>query len=136
MNIWLMSANAQKYNHQLAFEEQGFIHWRQIRKFEIGDKVFIYCTKPIGKIMYYAEILEIDVKNSSILSESKYYFRREDFIVGKYVKIKLLSINHTDKLTMEDLKKYGFMAPQGPQRVKSTEEVSYFMSVFKENENV
>ena len=49
---WMISANWKVYNHARAFERWGFIDWRQKSKYNIGDIVYIYCTRPFMKIMY------------------------------------------------------------------------------------
>lgn len=46
---WIISANHNKYDHDKSFEDFGFIDWRQVASFSIGDTVYIYNTKPYSK---------------------------------------------------------------------------------------
>ena len=65
MQYWMISANGKMYDHASAFEKWGYIDWRQNRNYEIGDIVYIYCTKPIKKLMYKTQV----VKESMLFSE-------------------------------------------------------------------
>ena len=43
MTEWMISANAEMYDHSSSFEHFNFIDWRQGNaKFEINDIVYIY----------------------------------------------------------------------------------------------
>lgn len=55
---WIMAANGKKYDHASAFQEWGYIDWKQGVNFEIGDIVYIYCTSPIKKLMYKTEVIK------------------------------------------------------------------------------
>lgn len=49
MTEWIISANAEMYDHSSSFEHYNFIDWRQgATKFEINDIVYIYATRPIS----------------------------------------------------------------------------------------
>lgn len=135
MTVWLMSANAKKYDHQRAFEEQGFIYWRQIRKFNKGDIVFIYCTKPIGKIQYIAKVEEINIPKNVTLSDRKYYSDSNQQRDGYYIKLSLEKMYMGDKLDINDLSRFHFIPPQGPQRISNPDLVEYVKSILKETEN-
>ena len=50
---WILPANGKLYDHARAFQKWGFIDWRQNnRKYQVGDIIYIYCTRPYKKIMY------------------------------------------------------------------------------------
>lgn len=50
---WLISANGNIYDHASAFAKWGYIDWRQgNRKYNIDDNIYIYCTRPLKRIMY------------------------------------------------------------------------------------
>lgn len=52
MQKWLIPADTEKWNHPRLFDENGYIDWNATANYEIGDIVYIYCKKPIGKIMF------------------------------------------------------------------------------------
>lgn len=132
MTEWLMSANAKRYDHQRAFDEQGFVFWRQIRNFAKGDLVYIYCTKPIGRIQYVAEVEEIDLPLEAVVSDKKYYSDVRQQREGKYIKLSLRKTYKGDKLNADDLKQFHFIPPQGPQRINNNGLLKYLKGVFKE----
>lgn len=133
MTVWLMSANSKKYDHQRAFEEQGFIFWRQIRSFAKGDLIYIYCTKPIGRILYFAEVEETDMPLKSVLSDKKYYSDERQQREGNYIKLSLRRTYKGSKLDAADLSKFHFIPPQGPQRINSKELLEYLEAKFEED---
>lgn len=135
MTEWLMSANAKKYNHQRAFDEQGFIYWRQTRNFSKGDIIFIYCTRPIGKIQYMAEVEETDIPMKVVLSDKKYYSNPHQQKEGCYIKLSLKKTYLGPKMDANDLSRFHFRPPQGPQRLKDSALSKYINVVFKEAEN-
>lgn len=49
---WMIAANGTMYDHAEAFQRWGFIDWRQKVKYTIGDVVYIYCTKPLKRVMF------------------------------------------------------------------------------------
>ena len=52
MRHWIIPANPRTYKLDDALRDlNGIIDWRQYNNFEIGDIVFIYCSKPISQII-------------------------------------------------------------------------------------
>lgn len=49
---WLISANGKIYDHVSAFNEFGYIDWRQTANYQIDDIVYIYATRPYMKVMF------------------------------------------------------------------------------------
>lgn len=136
MTEWLMSANAKRYDHQRAFAEQGFIYWRQIRNFSKGDVVYIYCTKPIGKIQYLAVVEEVDIPFQKVSSDKKYYANPQQMKEGNYIKLVLKCLYKGEKMDAADLSRFHFIPPQGPQRISNSELQNYIKTTFaKENNN-
>ena len=58
---WLIPCNTSLYDPFGAFENLSTIDWRQSCKLEIGDIVFIYCTRPYSKIMFMGKVLLTDI---------------------------------------------------------------------------
>ena len=51
---WIISANHNKYDHVRAFKELPYIDWKQNANYSVGDKVFIYSTKPVSAIEFFS----------------------------------------------------------------------------------
>lgn len=135
MTDWLMSANAKKYDHQKAFKEQGYIYWRQIRNFLVGDRIYIYCTKPLGKIQYEAIVEEIGIPFKIAKSDQAYYSDPKTQVEGNYIKLRLQKIYRGEKLDFERLHRLNFIPPQGPQRIGNSKLLEYIKNAFAEEEN-
>lgn len=118
---WMISANGKKYDHATAFQRWGFIDWKQHAKYNVGDTVYIYCTKPFMKVMY-KTVVEIESMTSDeIVDDSMYWYIKEEYekaLDGKYARLRLVQQVDSDMLSLEHLKKYGLKAaPQGTVRV-------------------
>lgn len=127
-NYWLISANSKMYKHAEVFEARGYIDWKQKVKYQQGDLVYIYCTKPDMKVMFKTLVEKVNLKFSEITDDREYWIDikvYEKAQSGTYCRLKLLNQVDTDKLSLENLKKHGLkVAPQGPMRL-SGELVSY-----------
>ena len=78
---WLISANSKIYDHSSSFEHYGFIDWRQGNtKYEIGDIVYIYCTRPLMMLQYKCIVEKIDIHFSQIRDDEEYWFDKEEYI--------------------------------------------------------
>ena len=69
--VWMISANGKMYDHASAFATFGFIDWRQRAKYQIGDIVFIYCTRPAKKVMYKCEVVKCDMLFCECVDDKK-----------------------------------------------------------------
>ena len=123
MSVWVLSANPSMYDHQKAFDEQGYIDWKQTRNFKVGDIVFIYVTKPLSRIRYKTIVTSVD-KSPYIDS---YWLKdiSNDQLGKRYMRLKYLSKCDSDELSLEVLKLHGlYYPPQSPGKAKP-ELVSY-----------
>lgn len=121
---WLISANGKMYNHVAAFDEFGYIDWRQKANYQIGDTVYIYATKPYMKVMFKTIVEKINMTFDEIMDDKKYWINIEEYekaIFGKYARLRLVERVDTDKLSLYDLKEQGLKAaPQGPVKINET----------------
>lgn len=119
---WLISANGRMYNHVAAFDEFGYIDWRQTAKYEVGDIVYIYATKPYMKVMFKTIVEKIDIAFNEITDDKKYWYNKEEYEKsqsGKYTRLRLVERVDSEKLSLYALKEKGLNgAPQGPMKVK------------------
>lgn len=87
---WLISANSSIYDHASSFEHYNFIDWRQgIAKYEIGDIVYIYCTRPLKKIRYKCKVEKKDLEFESIRDDKEYWINEEEYkksLDGKFMR--------------------------------------------------
>lgn len=119
--IWMISANGKMYDHATSFATNGFIDWRQRAKFNIGDIVYIYCTRPLMKVMYKCEVIKHSLRFSECIDDAMFWNDRDEYErskSGKYARLKLLEQVNTNHLDLDALKAHGLSAaPQGPIKV-------------------
>lgn len=135
MNYWIIPANPRRYNLEGALRElNGVIDWRQHNNFEIGDIVYIYCSKPISQIVYKMEVIETNITSKDSIADQKYWETPNEFKTSlsnnRFFRISLLDENITEKLSLEDLLNHGLKgAPQGALKVKQSL-LSYLQEIF------
>lgn len=135
---WLISANSKIYDHSSSFEHYGFIDWRQGNtKYEIGDIVYIYCTRPIMMLQYKCVVEKIDIHFSQIRDDEEYWFDKEEYkksLNGKYMTLRLIEQISNKFLTFEKLLENGLRAaPQGPVKIKDEKLLRYIEKHFTDN---
>ena len=119
---WLIAANHKKYNHDLAFKELDFIDWKQNANYEVGDKVYIYSSRPTSAIKYLVEVIKVDIKGDSIRNDKKYWIDEEQYESGikkgVYARFKLIATFPTNLMTLKDLHDHGIKGNiQGPRKL-------------------
>lgn len=119
---WIISANGKMYDHAKAFEKWGFIDWYQAnRKYSIGDIIYIYCTKPIMRVMYKTKVEKVNMTSSEITNDYEFWINKEKYtnsLSGKFARLKLVDQSYRDELQLSNLKKHGLKAaPQGAFKV-------------------
>lgn len=123
MKYWIIPANSTKYDYFAAFNDKGFIDWTKKSKYEEGDTVYLYCTKPQQKIMYKTVIDKIFTSSNSEVDDRKYWIDKNEFDESKnikkdFIRLKLLKYTDDENLFLENLKDNGLKtAPRGPLRV-------------------
>lgn len=118
---WMISANGKMYDHATAFQRWGYIDWRQRAKYQVGDIVYIYCTKPIKKVMYKTIVEIASMSNEDIVDDTEYWYIKEEHdkaLKGKYARLRLIKQVDSDQLSLPCLMKQGLKAaPQGPVKI-------------------
>lgn len=132
MQKWIISANGKIYNHAAAFAKYGYIDWAQRAKYQVGDEVYIYCSKPHQKIMYKTVVIKTSIPFDNITDDSEFWFNEEKYrnaSSGIYARLKLICQTDNENLSLEKLLKHGMKAaPQGPLRVK--QELAEYIDCF------
>lgn len=123
MGNWIIPANSKRYDFFSAFNNNNFIDWTKKAKYEEGDIVYLYCTKPQQKIMYKTVIDKIFTSSNSEVNDRKYWIDKNEFDESKnikkdFIRLKLLKYTDDENLFLDNLKDNGLKtAPQGPLRV-------------------
>ena len=123
MGNWIIPANSKRYNFFSAFNNNSFIDWTKKAKYEEGDIVYLYCTKPQQKIMYKTVIDKIFTSSNSEVNDRKYWINKNEFDESEnekkdFIRLKLLKYIDDENLFLDNLKDNGLKtAPQGPLRV-------------------
>ena len=123
MGNWIIPANSKRYDFFSAFNNNNFIDWTKKAKYEEGDIVYLYCTKPQQKIMYKTDIDKIFTSSNSEVNDREYWINKNEFDESKnikkdFIRLKLLKYTDDENLFLDNLKDNGLKtAPQGPLRV-------------------
>lgn len=123
MGNWIIPSNSKRYDFFSAFNNNNFIDWTKKAKYEEGDIVYLYCTKPQQKIMYKTVIDKIFTSSNSEVNDRKYWINKNEFDESKnikkdFIRLKLLKYTDDENLFLDNLKDNGLKtAPQGPLRV-------------------
>lgn len=135
---WIISANSKMYDHSSSFEHYGSIDWRQGNaKFEVGDTVYIYCTRPLMMIQYKCIIDKIDLNFDQIRDDKEYWLDEEEYfksIDGKFMTLRLIEQVSNNQMKLENLKANGLKAaPQGPVKIKNVNLQNHIDTYFTDN---
>ncbi len=127
---WILPANGKLYDHAGAFQKWGFIDWRQNnRKYQVGDIIYIYCTRPYKKIMYKTIVEQINLTVDEIVNDYIFWTDKNEYykaLSGMYVRLKLLEQVNTQYLTLENLMNNGLSsAPQSSIKISNEKLLAY-----------
>lgn len=135
MRYWIIPANPKLYRIADAIRDlNGVIDWKQHNNFEVGDIVYIYCSKPISQILYKMEVIATNISREYTIADQQYWRTPSEFKTSlnnnRFYRISLLAENGTDKLTLDDLYNHGLNGvPQGSLVVKEPL-LSYLQEIF------
>ena len=112
MNYWIIPSNSNKFDPAKFFSKyDNEVDWKQSANFEVGDVVYIYCTKPDMRIRYKMEVIETNISFDKSLKDKTCWIDKTEFKAGveknKYFRMKLLATTKSDMLTMDMLHKQG-----------------------------
>ncbi|WP_226092577.1 HNH endonuclease [Dickeya oryzae] len=122
---WLISANSEVYDHTSSFKDYGSIDWRQGRtKYKVLDIVYIYVTKPTGKIQYKCRVTKVNLSSDEIRNDKEYWKNRDEYqksLSGFYMRLELIEQIENPNLSLEKLLKHELKAaPQGTKKLDRT----------------
>jgi len=117
---WIIPASSTTYKHKESFEKNGYIDWKQSCNYKIGDFVYVYLTKPEGRIGFLTRVDNVDIPYGSQTDDSEFWVNGQGTTQeDRFARLTLLLEINEEALKLEELNKHGLVgAPQGPQRVK------------------
>lgn len=123
---WILTADGELYNHDLAFKDMGVIDWVQNHyKYEVDDIVYIYSSKeknnPKQYIKYACIVEKIDIDYEDSIKDDKYWSNPNNIRKDKlFVRLRLLK-ELSNPITLNDLITFGVKTPlQGARRIKDS----------------
>ena len=70
MNYWIIPSNSNKFDlAKFLSKYDNEVDWKQSTNFEVGDVVYIYCTKPDMRIRYKMEVIETNISFDKSLKD-------------------------------------------------------------------
>ena len=110
-------------------KHNNVVDWKQLANFEVGDVVYIYCTKPEMRIRYKMEVVETNIPFSKSLKDEDCWTDKGEYKSGiennKYFRMQLTCYIDTDNLTIMDLHTHGIKGWIQRPRKLSFDDVSY-----------
>ena len=136
MTYWIIPFNPNYFRLADCLREQGYVEWTQRYKYQIGDIVFIYSSKPDSKLIYKMEVTAMNLSASECADDRKYLLNPSEVDANADIALGFrmipLAENTSDKLTLNDLLEHGLKwVPQGGLKVKEPL-LSYICSVFEQ----
>lgn len=133
--IWLIPANSNVYEHSRSFSDYGFVDWKQGNtKYDVGDTVYIYVTRPEKKIKYKCSVEKVKLTAEEIRNDKEYWVNQEkyeDSLSGNFIRLRLVKKANNELLNLDNLRKNGLKnAPQGPKKLNG-ELLDYIQNNFE-----
>ncbi len=130
MNYWIIPSNENKFNlAKFLSTHNNVVDWKQSAKFEVGDVVYIYCTRPQMRIRYKMDVIATDIPSDKAIMDKTCWSDEAEFKSGvendKYFRMKLTSEIDSDFLTMDELHRHGVNGYIQRGRKISKEIISY-----------
>lgn len=121
---WLISANPSVYDHSRSFSEHGFIDWKQGKnKFQVGDVVYIYVSKPDMHLRFKCKVEAINLTSKNIRDDREYWvnpLKYDASCDGLFFRLKLLKRTNSNLLALNQLLQNGLKAaPQSPKKLQN-----------------
>lgn len=131
MSYWIVPWNNRKFNLPDCLNKfDGLVDWRQFNNFGIGDRVFMYCSLPEGRITHLLEVLETNIPYEKSLDDNEFYLEGANW-KGKippkgYVRLTLVSSAPQSSI----LKRHSLVESGMPTNIQSAVKVSGHLLTF------
>ena len=132
MTHWMITYNQKEFDIYNCLQNLGTTDWPQMKnKFQVGDIVYMYCSRPVMRITHKMRITKINVSEHEHKDETPYLSPSYDDSGAPYIRLELISDKKTHLLNREELIKNGMNQYSGRGRQKIEGELlSYIESVF------
>ena len=131
---WLVFARREKCHHREALENLHFIDWTmEYNNFSVGDIVYIYPTNEDG-IKFKTEVVAKNCERK----DGDYWVDKKNIDSYPTYRLELRKEYFGDKLSEEDLRRYGFKGGQSKRRplYNKPEMFAYIETVFNDSTHV
>ena len=130
MEKWIIICNPLKYEVEAAFNTFKIIEWKQSTNVQVGDLVYIYVGKYVGKIKYLCKVNKVNL-SEIINDDTRFTIDGSGFMNhGRYMQLELINSFDEDLLSYRYLKENGLGSVRGPSRMDEKIE-KYISSVIK-----
>jgi len=123
MTQWIIPANPNTYRLEVVLREFPHVDWRQRINIQVGDIVYIYCSRPVSQIKYKMRVTAINLTARQSTADREYWANPSEFDTSlqhnKFFRMILVDKNTTQHLKLDDLLLNGLRAaPQGGIKAK------------------
>lgn len=126
---WFVPTKWTFYNIGASIKENdGLADWGMTGlRFNVGDIIFIYLTKPYMCIKYKMEVVGKDIPHSETLQKPEYSQDPANFMKGKekFFRFKLLETYPDNKYPLSELRNRGLALPRQVMRIRKESLRSY-----------
>ncbi|OGL23559.1 hypothetical protein A2791_01820 [Candidatus Saccharibacteria bacterium RIFCSPHIGHO2_01_FULL_46_30] len=120
MSTWVIASNPATYNAEASLQTNGQMDWVTNNKFEVGDFVYVYEVIPPrgrGGIVYKLEVVADDITMATKIYDRRFWagsiYPKDLESFPRIFRLKLLGEAEDGVISLKELKKRGFTAPQG-----------------------
>ena len=138
MNYWLIPSNNDFFKLDDLLEKRDIISWRQVQRFEVGDIIYIYSSKPFSCIKYQMDVVGANLSFSKYIDDEEYWVDKDYYHTvavnrNNYAEFKLVKrIPQCGALSYPQLKAHGLKTVQIAQRLNG-ELLGYILDVVGKN---
>ena len=119
MTHWMITYDKAEFDIYKCLEEIGTTDWPQLKnKFEVGDIVYMYCSKPVMRITHKMRIVKINVSQEEYIDETPYLSPSYEDKGAPYIRLEPISAKKSNLLNRSELMKNGFNQYSGRGRQK------------------
>lgn len=120
---WIISANPKIYDLDSYLVTSQIVDWHQGRnKFQNGDLIYIYATRPEMRIKYFGKILECNIPKAKAINDEEFWQDKRAFENTKadmFMRLQIMcKTDIPEKLNLANLLQHGLNGPpQGPLKI-------------------